>query len=556
MTRKGNTPSRMGAARPLSADEKLIAEKLGDQYELLDKLGAGGMGIVYKARLKRLQTLVAVKVVRDTAGDDAKAIKRLRNEAQALGSLDHPNIVRVMHLQRLDSEQLALVMEFVDGKELAAIIKEELKLTPDRARLMLTQCAQALAAAHNAGIIHRDLKPSNIFVTKTRSGEEQVKILDFGLAKLSEAGSQKLTRTGDVMGSPAYMSPEQACAAQLDARTDIYSLGCVFYEALSGTVPFAGQSVFDVLLKHAIESVPELQNDDQHLTSVICKCTELRPEDRFQSAEALLEALSTKSFRHQRSVTRDTAAVADHLPQKRTRGRLFLLCVILFSVGLVIACFYFSQKHAESKNGSDNTTGLERDNVVRMVYTFHSDVRDHVPVDPRRVEEIRRLEYAIPKIQTAVDLANAYTGLNLRDDAKRVQRKVIVMQRAEGVACTQEVPRLAVYALEENNQRRARAILDTELVYEMQRDPFDNLTIAKCYMDLALLAFLTNNNSLLASAKQAMTEHIKTAADRQLLVHCACPDEDKLFDVAYAKDKEFALGLVGAAPDFRKQFEE
>jgi serine/threonine protein kinase len=265
-----NTPTRMGnAPRELTPDEVHLSERLGDQYELLDKLGAGGMGTVYKARDKRLGSFVAVKVVRDTAGEDANALKRLKNEALALAALQHPNIVRVMTLQQLDEHQLALVMEYAEGTDLASVIAKEGKLTPTRCRRLMKLCAEALVVAHSSGIIHRDLKPANILVTKD-GGAENLKILDFGLAKLSEAGSQKLTRTGTVMGSPAYMSPEQARAGELDLRSDIYSLGCVFYEALTGKQPVEGDSAFEVLLKHTNECIPIIEcPDDPALAQII-----------------------------------------------------------------------------------------------------------------------------------------------------------------------------------------------------------------------------------------------------------------------------------------------
>jgi serine/threonine protein kinase len=546
MSSKGNTPTRMGPARELTPDEKLIAEKLGDQYELLEKLGAGGMGIVYKARLVSLQTLVAVKIVRDTAGDDAQAIKRLRNEAQALGALDHPNVVRVMHLQRLDDNQLALVMEYVEGKDLSAILEEDGKLQPQRARALLKQCAEAMAAAHSAGIIHRDLKPSNIVVMRSaETTEEKIKILDFGLAKLSEAGNQKLTRTGNIMGSPAYMSPEQVCAEQLDARCDIYSLGCVFFEALSGSVPFAGDTVFDVLLKHTSERVPDLDIPDKQLSSIISKCTEPNPADRFQSAADLIEALSEKTFKHQRSATHPVIA-----PAARKRSLIMRLavagCCIAIAVAVATATLLPPKLEPPKKSDPD----LDRANVMRLVLNLHSDVKDGLKPTQKRLDEIRRLEPAITKVETAIDLGNAYADLNLHDDAKRVRIWVIAHQRAKHVACNHEVARIAKYEYAQRHFEEAQRFLEEELAYEQSRvPPAQSATIAKCYLDLALLGFLTHNKALQANSTKAMNESVKSEFDQDFLVKQGTPNEDELFHVAYRKDKKFALGLIKAKTD-------
>lgn len=547
MSRRGNTPTRMGEASQLTPDEKMLAEKLGDQYELLGKLGAGGMGTVYKARLTKLQTSVAIKVVRDTAGDDAQSIKRLRNEAHALGALDHPNIVRVMHLQRLENDQLALVMEFVEGKDLAAIIEQETKLAPARCRALLKQCAEALAAAHSAGIVHRDLKPGNIVVTEsggTTPPGEKVKILDFGLAKLSEAGSQKLTRTGNVMGSPAYMSPEQATAAPLDARSDIYSLGCVFYEALSGCVPFVGDSVFDVLLKHTSEPVPELDIADKQLAAIISKCTEPKPENRFQSASELLDALSQNNFQHIRTIQLPASA---GVKQKLLRtaqlstGLAVLAVIICGAVAFLPRPAPVKQTDDVDPHASDAVT------VTRDVYVLHTLAKGEGRVPQSLIEEIRRLEGAIdPKqIQTFVDLGNAYGDLSLFEDAQRVRLRVISIQRNNRQPCNHEVARVARYQLEQkHNFKEALRLLQEEVAYEEQRDPKDHKRIAKSYMDMALLGICAKDNALFTSSEQKMKAQTKTPEDQDFLATYLDSENDSLLGLALKQNRKLVDQLA------------
>ena len=219
-------------------------------YEIVSQLGSGGMGVVYEARDPRLKRTVAIKLLPPDLAKDATAKQRFLQEAQAASALDHPNICTIYEINETDEGQLYLVMARYDGETL----KERIERGPlelDDAIDIATQVGQGLAEAHKAGIVHRDIKPANLFVTK--SGV--VKILDFGLAKL--AGTEGITQTGTTVGTVAYVSPEQARGQEVDHRTDIWSLGVVLHEMLTGKPPFRGENLLS--LADAIRSQePEL----------------------------------------------------------------------------------------------------------------------------------------------------------------------------------------------------------------------------------------------------------------------------------------------------------
>jgi serine/threonine protein kinase len=212
-------------------------------YEIVASLGAGGMGVVYEARDSRLQRTVAIKLLAPALIRDETAKQRFLQEARAASALDHPNICTIHEIDEAPDGHLYLVMAYYDGEPLEKRIDRG-PLALDDAIDIAGQVGRGLAEAHSAGIVHRDIKPANLFVTRTGA----VKILDFGLAKL--AGADGITQTGTALGTVAYMSPEQASGREVDHRTDIWSLGVVLYEMLTGTKPFAGQNMLSI--SHAI----------------------------------------------------------------------------------------------------------------------------------------------------------------------------------------------------------------------------------------------------------------------------------------------------------------
>jgi serine/threonine protein kinase len=265
-------------------------------YVLLDRLGEGGMGAVFKARDGRLDRVVAVKVLREGRMGDADSIRRFRREIRAATLLRHPNIVRALTSEEVNSSQL-LVMEYVEGIDLGKLVGEKGPLPPRKAADCVRQTALALAHAHEKGMVHRDIKPSNLLLTR----EGQIKLLDLGLARLlpgaDGAGSSTLTESGFIMGTLDYLAPEQARRSHdVDIRADLYSLGCTFYFLLTGRVPFPGGTVAEKLVKHQLDEpapVEQLCTDvPPGLAAVVRKLMAKNPEQRYQTPVEVVEVLS------------------------------------------------------------------------------------------------------------------------------------------------------------------------------------------------------------------------------------------------------------------------
>lgn len=263
------------------------ATVLGNRYEILRKIGDGGMAFVYQARDKLLNRIVAVKVLRPEFVDDQEFLVKFKREAEAVASLSHPNIVNVYDVGE-DGKVHYIVMEYVDGQNLKEIIQDEGSLEEYTALDIAKQIARALSAAHRNGIIHRDIKPHNILISKDG---RQVKVADFGIAKA--VSSSTMTNMGSVIGSVHYISPEQAKGKHLTSNADLYSLGIVLYEMIIGRVPFSGDSPISIALKHINEDIAFTDQDKinvpNSVRTIISKLTQKEPANRYQTAEELIE---------------------------------------------------------------------------------------------------------------------------------------------------------------------------------------------------------------------------------------------------------------------------
>ncbi|HLR34234.1 MAG TPA: Stk1 family PASTA domain-containing Ser/Thr kinase [Tissierellales bacterium] len=284
----------------------MIGKVLGGRYEIKEKVGGGGMGIVYKARCRLLNRFVAVKVLREEFVSDEQFIKNFRKESQAAASLSHPNIVGIYDVGVEKGEEHDIhyiVMEYVDGKTLSEVIKEKGRLSPKETIDYSLQIAEALEHAHKNQIIHRDIKPHNIMVTK----DGRIKVTDFGIARA--ATSSTLTATSSVVGSAHYFSPEQARGGFTDEKSDIYSLGIVMYEMITGSVPFNGDSPISIALKHVQEEVtpPSEINSDvpQGIEAIINKCLRKNSVERYKDARELIADLNKVKYSDGKEVVVD-----------------------------------------------------------------------------------------------------------------------------------------------------------------------------------------------------------------------------------------------------------
>jgi serine/threonine-protein kinase len=273
------------------------ARKFG-QYQLVHKLGEGGMGEVYLAEHALLKRPCALKLIKTETGHDPIALARFQREVQSAARLAHPNTIEIYDYGHTDDGTFYYVMEYLQGQSLSDLVRETGPLPPGRVIYLFRQVCGGLAEAHGLGLVHRDLKPANVFVA-VRGGESDVaKVLDFGLVKLTkDPGAAALTSDMTVSGTPLYMAPEQAVGDRtLDERADIYALGAMMYFALTGQPPFQGESAFAVMMAHSRDPVvPPSQvrsGVPQDLEGVILHCLAKKPEDRYQKVKALSEALA------------------------------------------------------------------------------------------------------------------------------------------------------------------------------------------------------------------------------------------------------------------------
>lgn len=281
--------------------EASIGSTIGEKYEILAVIGGGAMGLVYKARHTLMKRIVAVKMLHPNMLPDAGTVMRFKKEAEALSCLNHPNILTVFDFGISTQGQPYLVTDYLEGQTLGEVLEQNQSVPWQRAAAIFMQVCSALAHAHKNGVIHRDIKPSNIMLTEFEDQADFVKILDFGIAKViseENENANQLTRTGEVFGSPLYMSPEQCRGKTLDARSDIYSLGCVLFRTLTGQPAFFGQDLVECLYKHVNEPAPRL-NDiapeagiPEEFEVIVQKSLNKDPNERYQSMVEMKEALA------------------------------------------------------------------------------------------------------------------------------------------------------------------------------------------------------------------------------------------------------------------------
>jgi eukaryotic-like serine/threonine-protein kinase len=282
-------------------DDFLVGQTF-DKYRVVRRIGEGGMGLVYEAVHTVIEKRVAMKVLRDDFSRKPEVVERFQLEAKSASRIGHENIVDISDFGTTPTGASYFVMEFLEGEDLATRLEREGTLSPEATVKVLVQCCAALGAAHQKGIVHRDMKPENIYLTKRAASDAFVKIVDFGIAKMSEIETEgepgrKLTKTGMIFGTPEYMSPEQAAGKSLDHRVDIYALGVILFECLTGRVPFVGDSFMGILTQHMFDELPSMVDVNPNvvcppaLEAVLTRAVMKDPAARYQTTQEMADDL-------------------------------------------------------------------------------------------------------------------------------------------------------------------------------------------------------------------------------------------------------------------------
>ena len=337
------------------AQADLVGSVIAERYHVLKKLGEGGMGQVYLAEHVKMGRQSAVKVMHQAMVHDTAAIGRFNREAANASRIDHPNVAGIYDFGETPDGLVYLAMQYIEGETLTDIVLAHGALPPLRAAEITRQAAEGLHAAHGLGIVHRDLKPDNIMVTKDRDGIDCVKVVDFGIAKAAGSGSQKVTRTGVVVGTPEYMSPEQLSGEEVDARSDLYSLALVAFHMLTGELPFPSASTQTSMIMRLTEkpwSLAEMNPDvawSHEVQAVMSRALERHAGDRYATTREFGRALhaaiekmparpsSAKSTLVIDAVAQEPAASLPTPPSRPPAAAAPRKRELLIAVGVVVA---------------------------------------------------------------------------------------------------------------------------------------------------------------------------------------------------------------------------
>lgn len=385
-----------------------VGRIIDERFQIIEELGRGGMGVVYRVQQISLGREMALKTLDGTDIADATWL-RFKQEAKATSLLDHPNLISVHDYGIIDGKHPFFVMDLVEGATLSQLISRDGPLSVEKAIPIFIQVCFGLAYAHELGIVHRDLKPSNIMVTKSDNtdGMTTVKIVDFGIAKLKAAEGtevQGLTKTGEIFGSPLYMSPEQCLGNKIDHRSDIYAIGCVLFEALTGLPPFMGNTALSTMMMHQSEKPPSLKEATlgkefpAEIQEIVSRLLEKDPNARYQSFGALAHDLSllqqgTSAFALQKL----QPTTEEHKKQNTKDELLFTVIVGTLAVLLVGIAVYFFKDQADYK-----------------YYTQRIE-KEIANTKAAAIENTTQAERALPKV-------SVQSSIIIKNDGKKVRR--------------------------------------------------------------------------------------------------------------------------------------
>jgi serine/threonine protein kinase len=383
-------PTDPTAARTVASTAAIeVGQLLGGHYQVISVLGSGGMGVVYRVKQIFLNTDLALKTIERHQLSDV-SIRRFQQEARTAFTLDHPNIIKVHDFGLLDDQTPFLVMEIAEGDTLAERLKKGGPLTVQEALPIFVQVCFGLAYAHDHGVVHRDIKPGNIVLLEDPLSRkvQNVKIVDFGIAKFTEHEEgeiQSLTRTGEVVGSPLYMSPEQCSGDRVDHRSDIYSLGCVLFESLTGTPPFVADNPLSMMLCHQNEIAPTLKEAalgtefPRALEDIVATMLAKRPDNRYQSLGVLAHHLSALERGDSGLIPRrPSAQTTKRKPPEKISMHIFTFCGLISVVAIasMIATYCATKfyRHRQHRTAVERTL-QDANTPASMLMLSHAETK-------------------------------------------------------------------------------------------------------------------------------------------------------------------------------------
>ena len=403
----------------------VVGEVVADRYELEELVGTGGMSSVYRARDRLLERRVAIKVLHEHYSRDEDYVERFRREARSAAKLSHPNIVTVIDRGEADGRQF-IVFEYVDGENLKQLVGSKGRLPVREALELGIQMGRALAFAHTQGLVHRDVKPQNVLLA---GGD--AKVTDFGIARSLDV-QVGLTQTGTVLGTSEYISPEQATGRQVDARTDIYSLGVVLYELLAGQPPYSGDSFVSVAMRHVNDPVPSITHARPdvplRVDAALRRAMAKDPDGRFRTMDELVAELSACLAGLGELDDDRTVIVAPKAPPRSTRPRrrrrwspLVVLLVGLAAVAVAVGAYY-GVRRTDSDNGGGGGGGAPVRLVASNAYDPQGDGQEHDEEVPNATDGNVQTFWETEDYRGSVTFGGLKNGVGIVLDARRPVR--------------------------------------------------------------------------------------------------------------------------------------
>ena len=491
--------------------DPLVGTVLDGTFEVKSQIGKGGMGCVYKAHHRHLDRPVAVKVLRGFASGSPVALQRFRQEARALSSLSHPNIVSCHRIGFHDGNCF-IAMDLIEGTTLGDEIELNGTLSIERFRKIFQQVLSALEHAHQRGIVHRDLKPENIMLVTEGNQSDIVRIVDFGIAKLLVAAGtegQQLTKTGALLGSPLYMSPELCRGAAIDYRTDFYSLGCLMYYTLCGKPPFEGADFFDIIRHHTSDSPPQLpEHIPASIDNLIGTAMEKEPADRFATATDMLRALQIESKESIGKQPRKRRARAAQTILPIQRLKVPAACLAVLSV-LLLSFVFATTSHQNRMDELERALTAANQTQVDLLNTITNDPPANRPRPPFPPIDWQVFDATDKLLQARVAYANS-----LLDEPATMDEAILVANELDS-DLTRQQSKTKVFPLLQSATVDGIAELGLRLLARGQSD-----TAARCIV-LALVAYHER-----ARFSECLHSNPREDIDKLLALHAKAKDMD------------------------------